>query len=927
MLSIKKMFWLNTVFIVIWLLFIPVSAKSNYELMTLSDQNQVTNYGLYNSSYPSISSDGRFVTFFSGANDLVISPATGEGNIFLRDVLKGTTELISQSTAGVQGNAGSTEISDISDDGCLIVFESYASNLDADTNKTKDIFLRDRCSLPHTTKLISFRPTGEQTSWGNGVPDITPDGRYVVYENGDYGVCRYDIQTGSTIALTGDKKTGSRPSISDDGKRVAFYSYWPLLPEDNNGVWDIYLWDESSGLSLVSTASDGSQRDQGDESSSRVVAPAISGDGQFVSFATTAANLVPNDTGNYQDVFVKEIQTGKLTRVSVTDSGEQGDSDSPTEQGGKASLSRTGSWVVFETNAKNLTKGQSSGTVIHNIATGETISIDSIGRFGDGYRPAISNDTYGRFIAFYAVNYLDNRYNSAGVFRYDRHALPVAIANIEGGTIEPAAVDSTVTLDGSGSHNASNANFFAPLPNPGLRYQWQKIEGPVEVTLSDPTLAKPSFKASKEGKYRFQLVVSDTVEDSLPATVTVEIGSSGNPDIPNVKPLADAGEDLSAPVGGIVNLDGSASSDAEMDSLSFHWKQLSGPISVTLTGANSAQPHFKGNLAGSYSFVLVVNDGKEDSLPDVVNIIVGDGEATNIPPVAIAGDDQEVNVGEAVILDGSESYDPESAGLSYQWRQIGGSTQVLSNVTNASASFTPQIAGSYSFELKVSDGVDSSLPDVLTITVNSSTSGNQLPVAVVNLDTPTVTVGSPVKLSGSGSFDADRTSKKLKYQWTQTDGPITVSLINSKSASPKFTPTEPGDYVFELAVFDGIDWSRPQTLLVHVEGSIKVTAPASGTSLSFDLGAPIVVNYEVLGLTPKGLLKPYLLWMDEISGELQYFPFKQKAKASATSVKLSISPSSYSSLISMGAIPNNAVIIALCYNENFCGISELLGVE
>ena len=929
----RSHFMYRNIVIMLLVLMAPgLQAKQAYELMTLRNDGTIANYGLYNGNRPAISSDGRFVTFFSDADQLVV-PKTSKGHIFLRDTELNITELISVGVNGAEGN-GNSELSDISDDGCWVVFDSYASNLISnDTNGNMDVFLRNRCATPQSTQRISLMQDGGEIAFGGKHPDITPDGHYVVYEHGTLGVVRYDTQTGAILALTGGHGTANFPSISDDGKRVAFHSNTALIPADSNTVWDVYLWEDDNAagtLSLVSTSANGVQRDIGDESAARVVEAAISGDGRYVSFVTTSSNLLAGDNNRKADVFIKNTRTNDIFRASVTADGVEGNDDSTSQQGGRAALSKTGIWVVFESKASNLNGGKpgdGARTVLKNIFTGETLALDS-GFYGSGYRPAISNDPYGRFVAFFSANKLDSRFQSSGVFRYDRHRLPVAVANIDASTVQPAALNTTATLDGSASHNLANETFFAPLPNPGLSYQWQQVDGPATVVLSDATAVKPSFVAPKEGSYRFQLIVSDTVEDSLPATVTVLVGAGNTTvDVANQKPVAHAGSDQNVEMGATVNLDGNESSDADNDPLTYHWQQLPGPISVTLTGANTAAPSFTANLTGSYSFRLVVNDGKESSAPDVVNVVVGDAEVANVPPVAIAGDNQNVNVGATVVLNGSQSYDPESANLTYQWKQISGSTQVLTNPTSVSTNFIAQTPGSYSFELKVSDGNVFSLPDVVTITVKSSNSGNQLPVAVVKVDTPFVTVGSPVKLSGVSSYDPDRTSKSLKYQWVQTDGPSVVPLSGNKSAIPKFTPTEPGDYVFDLAVFDGVDWSTPESLNVHVEGVITITSIVGSDDSHFDASVPNIVNYKVVGLSPKATLKAYLVWVDATTGELRQFSFKQKAKASSTSVKLSMPLKAYIAYYAMGSIPSDQALIALCYSDNFCGFSDLLSVE
>jgi Tol biopolymer transport system component len=112
---------------------------------------------------------------------------------------------------------------------------------------------------------------------------------------------------------------GSNPSISDDGSKVAFYSFAStLVPNDKNDLWDIFLYDsQNPKLKRLSVTASGAEREQGTESASRVIAPSISGNGNFVAFATTAGNMVAEDTNKQQDVFVVNTTSGAVKRVSV----------------------------------------------------------------------------------------------------------------------------------------------------------------------------------------------------------------------------------------------------------------------------------------------------------------------------------------------------------------------------------------------------------------------------------------------------------------------------------------------------------------------------------------------------------------------------------------------------------------------------------
>ncbi|MEY4717433.1 MAG: hypothetical protein RL563_51, partial [Pseudomonadota bacterium] len=603
--------------------------------------------------------------------------------------------------------------------------------------------------------------------------------------------------------------------------------------------------------------------------------------------------------------------------------GEQGNNDSPQEQGGRAQLSKDGTWITFESSALNLTNGLVPGggarTVIHNNATGETLALDNAGNFGNGIRPAISNDLYGRFVAFFSSNSLDNRFISSGVYRYDRHQLPVAVAKIDATTTQPISLNDTVTLDGSSSHNEPNAKFFAPKPQPDLTYQWSQLAGPSSVSLSSTTTVRPNFKAETEGEYRFRLIVSDGIENSEPVTLTVEIGSAGNSE--NQKPEANAGSDSNEEINNTIILDGSQSSDPDNGpnpSLSFSWTQISGP-NINLKNSNSASPSFTPIQAGNYIFRLVVNDGKDFSNPDVVTITVGEsGAEVNIPPQAIAGDNEIFSLGQTITLDGSQSFDPDSSQpLSFEWTQTGGPQVLLSDVNSVRPSFNANQVGSYSFRLIVSDNETNSQPNVVTITVRSS-SANQSPIARVKVLTNPSMIGAPIKLSGVESNDPDKTTRKLKHQWIQRDGPVSVALKGANTSSPTFTPTTPGDYVFDLAVFDGKDWSTTTSLTVHTEASIEVLSPAEGETVN--LGTRVLVGYFTSGISPKASLKASLLLIDDFTGEIEQIPSTIRPKAK---------PSGFFNV----AIPNNiffqstSALFQLCVSDQFCGLSNVFSIE
>ena len=188
-------------------------------------------------------------------------------------------------------------------------------------------------------------------------------------------------------------------------------------------------------------------------------------------------------------------------------------------------------------------------------------------------------------------------------------------------------------------------------------------------------------------------------------------------------PTADAGPDRTVDEGTLVTLNGTGSSDPNGDTLSYSWRQTSGPPTVSLAGDDTALPTFTAPTVAADTdlvFTLTVSDSTENTT-DAVTITVLDLTTANAPPVADAGRDQTVRVGDTVTLRGSGS-DRDGDSLTYSWTQAGGPAAALSSGTATSPTFTaPPVASDTAlvFRLTVSDGTDSSA-DTVRITVQNA---------------------------------------------------------------------------------------------------------------------------------------------------------------------------------------------------------------
>ena len=359
----------------------------------------------------------------------------------------------------------------------------------------------------------------------------------------------------------------------------------------------------------------------------------------------------------------------------------------------------------------------------------------------------------------------------------------------------------SVSLDGAGSSDPDDDD---------LTYAWTQTSG-TRVSLSGASTASPSFTApATTGTLAFSLTVNDGQLDSLADSVSVSVT--------NTTPVADAGSYRSVSENRQASLDGSASSDADGDSLRYAWRQTSG-APVSLSSATAARPSFTApELLASENLVfsLTVNDGTVASASDSVTVRV---IANNDRPTANAGADQRVDTGETVTLSGSGT-DPEGQALTYAWTQTSGSAVTLSGATTASPTFTaPQSAGRLVFSLRVNDGVNDSLfADRVTITVQEPPPPENTPPVAHAGSNQTVETGDPVSLDGSRSSDAD--DDDLRYAWRQTSGP-SVSLSGATTASPSFTaPAAAATLVFSLVVNDGVYDSSPDTVTVTVEAPV-----------------------------------------------------------------------------------------------------------
>lgn len=325
------------------------------------------------SGQPTVSFDGRYVAFSSGATNLVSGDTNGEWDIFLRDRLNGTTTRVSVDSFGAEGNGGSGN-SDISLNGQVIVFNSIASNLvPGDANGNLDIFVHDITT--GQTSLVSVDSNGNQANGYNAEPSISGDGRFVAFrseadnlvmgDGPDSDIFLHDRVTGQTeiISLSSTGVHGNDysndPHVSGDGRIVAFGSRASnFVPEDPFMDFDIYARDRLTGQThLVSVNSIGHKANGGG------LWPSISSDGRYVAFGSDATNLVLHTLNGGFDCYVHDLETKQTWIASIDSGGNPGNSNSV-----RPDISAEARSVVFNSFGSNLVPGPPDFTKSHNYA-------------------------------------------------------------------------------------------------------------------------------------------------------------------------------------------------------------------------------------------------------------------------------------------------------------------------------------------------------------------------------------------------------------------------------------------------------------------------------------------------------------------------------------------------------------------------------
>jgi len=386
------------------------------------------------SVYGSISSDGRYVVFASQAPLTAADPDVSGWDVYVRDLSAGTTTLVSRASGvnGVKANANPFLLPRpaISADGRYVVFGSTATNLSAqDTDTIWDVYVRDLQS--NVTTLVSGGSAGPQGNSGSSSAQVSADGRLVAFSS-DAALSPDDTDANSDVyirdmvtqAITlvsrapgaggADGNNGSfAPAISGDGRYVAFASSATnLSPEDPDTLWDIYVRDLQANSTVLASRATGAVGAKDNAGMSPdSEPPSISADGRLVAFETFASNLSPDDHDSFRDTYVRDLQAATTTLPGRADGAAAPKANDHTLF---PRMAPGGRYVAFATYATNLVPDNSGGNIFVRDLQDSRTWLESRGPLGYP-RPKAATPLYVPLVPAYQPCTVPDRVHAASL--------------------------------------------------------------------------------------------------------------------------------------------------------------------------------------------------------------------------------------------------------------------------------------------------------------------------------------------------------------------------------------------------------------------------------------------------------------------------------------------------------------------------------
>lgn len=408
----------------------------------------------------------------------------------------------------------------------------------------------------------------------------------------------------------------------------------------------------------------------------------------------------------------------------------------------------------------------------------------------------------------------------------------------------------SVTLNGSGADADGTITAYA----------WTKMSGPVAGTIVSPNSSSTVVNGLVAGTYVFRLTVTDNNGATGFDDVTVTVNPAANQ-----PPTANAGNNITLTLPTNSTTFNGSGNDPDGTIASYAWTWVSGPATYTLGTPNAATTPLSNLVQGVYVFRLTVTDNSGATATDDITVTVNASAPTNQPPVANAGNNITLNLPtNSTTVDGTASFDPDGTIVSYAWTKVSGTGGTIGTPNSATTTLSGLTAGTYVFQLTVTDNNGATDDDNVIIVVSAI--ANTPPVANAgNNITLTLPLNS-TNLNGGSSSDPDGVI--ATYLWTRVSGPTTYTIVNPNAAATGLTGLGVGVYVFRLTVTDNDGASSSDDVTVTVNAAANQPPVANAGS---DITITLPTNSTTLagsGYDPDGTIATYT-WA-RVSGPTTY---------------------------------------------------------
>ncbi|WP_455206035.1 PKD domain-containing protein [Kaarinaea lacus] len=671
--------------------------------------------------------------------------------------------------------------------------------------------------------------------------------------------------------------------VSADGRFIVFNSLATnLVNDDSNQTWDIFRRDRLTGQTKRISISQA-----GEQANAASLESVINSDGRYIAFSSVASNLIDSDTNGAKDVFLVDNDSGLVQRISVSADGIEADADSESP-----AISADGRYIVYVSAASNLVANELDSGVKQiywrDRLSGDTrlisIGVDGGAGNADSLHPSISDD--GQVVAFEsaASNLVANDSNGySDIFLYRIAEDSIARVNLSNKGEQANEVSVTPKVSGNGLFVvfASNAN-----------------------NLID----------NDSNEFRDVFVV-DVAENMIERINVNNNGEQTNGSVFASPALSGDGRFV-VYYGAATNLvenDNNAAWDVFLYDRQHQRTELVSKNEMGDFGNGSSfEPtvtsdgHYVVFGSQANNFVADDNNGAWDIF---LRVLV----SSNQPPIADAGMDQQIYLGQSVQLDGTNSIDPDAinqegvAALSYNWTVLSapeGSTATIVAANNVATEFMPDRLGEYLLVLEVTDeqGANDSSEVVITVVENLA------PEAIINVDQ--INGIAPLSVIFNAAASSDPEGDNISFAWDFDDAGSSFNEATGAEVVHRFDV--PGVYHVLLTATDDYGNTDKATVDIIVEAA---NTPAS-VDISADIsqgGAPLLVQFYANAVDPDSDALMFHWDFDDGSHSAEENPKHIFTEPGNYNVTLTVSDGQWQSQDSTTIIVNSALILTTKY--------------